>query len=164
MKKKTYVWAIVAILTILCVACSRNPDKDMTSVQRIMGAGDCIKCEGWSWSNGEATTTNTSSDLEMHSFSFKVTVTGELSFYHKMESYYTVPELDVSIDDKTYFHVRYGSYSYDAKQSSIGDVKAGDTVTFSGVFYTVKDIQIVGEAGSSNQSGTEDSSGHQWDF
>ena len=161
MKKNLLFMMLAFCATIFLDACSK--DKEVQVTQKINGAGDCISCDGWSWNNGEATTTNTSSNPNMHSFSFKVAVSGELSFYYKKESYYDyLPILDVSIDDKTYFHLQNGSYNYDTKPSSIGSVNAGEIVRFSGRFYSVKDIQIIGE--QETPSDKEDPQEHQWDF
>lgn len=163
MKKNILFLVFAFSATLFMVACSKDKGQEVQVIQMITGAGDCINCEGWSWSNGEATTTNTSNDQEMHSFSFKVTISGELSFYHKKESYnYYIPILDVSINGKAYFHVESGPYNYAIKPSSIGSVKAGEIVTFSGRFYSVKDIQIVGVQDSSSDK--EDPQEHQWDF
>ncbi len=160
---------LINVLLAFCAliffdACSKN--EEVQGTQRINGAGDCIQCDGWSWSNGEASTTENSSEI-VHSFSFKSTVSGELSFSHHMMSWssggYSGSLLQVSIGGKLYFEVRTGdggttTYS----ETSIGSVKAGEEIVFTGRRYYVKDIMIVGELGGNGDS--PDDPNHHWDF
>lgn len=159
MKKNVLIIMFAFCATIFLDACSKNKDKEVT--QYITGAGDCIHCDGWSWSNGEASTTRNYGDSN-NSFSFKTTVTGELTFSHKnlLYSRDSYALLCVSIEDKIYFQNDAESSSFTS--SSIGSVKAGEIITFSGTRYSVKGIQIVGMQGETNTDG--DSTNPQWDF
>ena len=119
-------------------SCSNNK-----VTQRIMGAGDCMSCSGWSWSNGVATTTaGTYWDEDYSVFAFTTTISGDLSFSYKKEHHYT-NELLVAIGEKMYFQESSdGPNIY--KRVSIGYVKAGEIVTFAGYGYSVRNIVIVG--------------------
>lgn len=159
---KSFVYALMLIL----FSCSEGK-----VTQRILGAGDCLTCNGWSWNNGEASTieNNTNND---HLFSFKSTVSGELTFSHHMIPYYGTTYsgslLMVSIGSKLYFQVTTsdgGTINY--TKTSIGSIKAGEIITFKGRRYYVKDIKIVGTQGSSNQNNPSDEPSDPndpWDF
>ncbi len=143
--------AIALVLLLVCEACSNN-----ISTQRITGAGDCISCYGWSWSNGVATATR-----ENSSFSFKSNVSGELIFEYQetFVNYSWDNRLEVYVLNKTYFDKAHESGGDDHfTKSSLGSINAGDTVKFYGKGYKVKDIKIVGTPGQTDNNKT------QWDF
>ena len=149
MKNKILMFfAVLAIISF--EACSKDKEVDNAAqttyvTEKITGAGDCINCDGWSWSNGEVVTTkNETTDSCL--FSFKSTISGELSFYHAYHTKYgSGVLLDVSIGGKTYFHSESESYNYQQQPSSIGFVKEGDTIVFIGRRCRVESINIVGE-------------------
>lgn len=156
MKKHICNILVYALVLLLC-AC-----KEDKATQRILGAGDCQTCYGWSWNNGEASTTNNDYDGR-NSFSFKTTIAGELSFsYAEMTKYTDYQRLTVYVGDKMYFESGATGSSYTS--ASLGTVQKGEDVTFYGRRYHVKDIKIVGEAGSALPESPEDDPEHQWDF
>lgn len=157
MNQKIIIFALLAITFL--EACSKKENaEDNYVTQRITGAGDCINCAGWSWSNGEAATT-LNEENDTCSFSFKTTISGELSFYQK--AYSNPLLLEVSIGNKTYFHSESESYSYKQQPSSIGYVNAGDTVFFIGRRCYIKDIKIVGLIENNTDDKQTDP---KWDF
>lgn len=163
-KNKNIIIIMVAFCaTVFLDACSKDKEVEKAKVtyvtQKITGAGDCIHCDGWSWSNGEAVTTkNTSKDT--CSFSFKTTIAGELSFSRRFTSSNQYAFLKVNIGEKTYFQKNETGY-YSDGPSSIGMVKEGEIVTFLGRKYAVKGIQIIGEQIIDTKDNPSDP---QWDF
>jgi len=160
MNQKISILFFALFAITLLAACSKKDKEETQVTQRITGAGNCINCDGWSWNNGEAATTK-NGENDSCFFSFKSTISGELSFYHAYQNYSYDVLLDVSIGKKTYFHSESESYRYAEAPSSIGSVKAGDTVVFIGRRCRVKDIKIVGE----RENNTNDNQNNpQWDF
>lgn len=161
MKKLTSGYIFPFILLVFLNSCTEEK-----VTQRILGAGDCLTCDGWSWNNGEAATTENNYE-NIHSFSFKSIMSGELSFSHHMMSNssggYSGSLLQVSIGGKSYFEVRTGDGGTTTyTETSVGSIKAGEEIVFRGKRYYVKDIKIVGE--SSGNGNSSDDPEHQWDF
>ena len=154
MKKLNLIFSL-NLLLILIVSCSK--DADTTVIPRIMGAGDCINSKGWSWNNGEASTAD---DYEDVYFSFKTELSGELTFYYRATSWsssYT--NFSVTINGKNYFYSDSNNGPSSYQYVSLGNIKAGEIVVFTGCRYKVKDIKVEGQKGSSNNPVDP-----QWDF
>lgn len=154
--KETIIKCIAALFcAIVIIGCTENNNEETKITQRIMGAGDCIENNGWSWSNGEAYAMD-----EHSSFSFVTKVSGELSFSYDCDQTSTLKPsyLKIIINDKQYFYNTGCAHSYSC---SLGKVKAGETIVFTGTEYKVSQIQIVGDATNQNNG---DPDNPQWDF
>ena len=154
MKKQNLIFSLILFLTLFA---SCKNDEDTTITQRIMGAGDCINSRGWSWNNGEASTAD---DFEEGYFSFKAEISGELTFYYRATSWnssYT--KFSVTINGKNYFYSGYNNGPSSYQYVSLGNIKAGEIVVFTGCRYKVKDIKVEGQKG-----GTNNPDDPQWDF
>lgn len=163
MKKNVIFFAVSIAFVVLMISCSEEK-----VTQRIMGAGDCQSCSGWSWSNGVASTTVNNSDA-LHSFSFKSKVSGEFTFSHQMMpiygSTYSNSLLQVSIGGKLYFQISTGDGGTATfSKSSIGSVKEGEVIIFTGRRFYVKDIKIEGTASGSQGGDNGNPDNPQWDF
>lgn len=146
MKKFLYI----LILSFLYTSCN---DKNLV-IQTVSCASDCIKCDGWSWNNGVATVRG-----ESDQFYFKTTVSGDLSFYYKLNSSYY-----------PYIHVQGAASFQDYNKESLykwtlvksGHVDIGKMITVVGKECSIKDIKIVGSIDDNNQKDNNDPP--QWDF
>lgn len=157
--KEGIIKCIAALFfAIAIIGCTEKNNEETKITQRIMGAGDCIENNGWSWSNGEAYA------MEEHSsFSFVTKVSGELSFSYICNQTSTLKPsyLKIVIENKQYFYKTGTSSSH--QQSSLGNVKAGETIVFTGTEYKVRGIQIVGDATNQN-SDNPSNPNNPWDF
>lgn len=163
--KENITKCLVALLfAISIIGCTEKNNEETKITQRIMGAGDCIVCSGWSWSNGEAKTTRDEGAECI--FRFKTIVSGELSFSHKSKySSSSYDWLTVMIGNKMYFNEKESHNTF--SKSSIGSVNAGDTISFTGREFYVKDIKIIGVANNPDKSNTPDTPSNPdnpWDF
>lgn len=161
--KENIIKCLVALLfAISIIGCTEKNNEETKITQRIMGAGDCIENNGWSWSNGRATAGGKECSL-----SFAAQIAGELSFSYSCwlsntdESY-----LRISINNKQYFYDTglEGKWKYSSiAQSSLGNVRAGEVIVFTGAYYDVYNIQIVGDAANQNDN-NQDNPENPWDF
>ncbi len=153
--KENIIKCLVALLfAISIIGCTEKNNEDTKITQRITGAGDCIENNGWSWSNGEAYA------MEEHSsFCFTVKVSGELSFSYVCNRTSTSKPsyLKININDKQYF---YNTETTSSHTCSLGNVKIGETIVFTGTEYKVSHIQIVGDATNQNNENPD----NPWDF
>ena len=155
MKKRFVYWSLL----FLVVACN---DKNLVT-QTISCPSDCLYCApAWSWNGGVATVgdvmyyTGDGSEV-FPQFNFKSTVSGDLSFYYKINDDYL-----------GYINV-YGAVRFMDDEEGpcewtlvkAGHVDVGKKIIVEGRECAIKDIKIVGSVEDNNQ---KDNNPSQWDF
>ena len=154
--KTIFKYIIPLVVLLVYISCK----KDNQVTQRIIGADDCIRNYGWSWSNGEASTFEVNDDYEFSYLAFKTKVSGELSFSYRVVGS-SGDYIEMIVNGITYFR-NENSYGY-WRQTNIGNIKSNVIVFIKGYDCKIKDIKIVGlpDNNSDKENPNDDP---QWDF
>lgn len=164
--KTIFKYIMPLVVLLVCISCKKDnqvtQNNQVTKVtQRIIGADDCIRNYGWSWSNGEASTFEVNDDYEFSYLAFKTKVSGELSFSYRVGGW-SGDYIEIIVNGKTYFREEQNTYGY-WRQTNIGKIKSNEIVFIKGYECRIKDIKIVGLP--DNNSDKEDpDNDSQWDF